>query len=94
MRTRGEDRIATAILVSARMPASEADVVVLDLSSRGCRIQTKSSFVQVGATILLRLSDRDEAAGQIVWKDLDHYGVKFHDEISDEAIDWIAAGLA
>jgi hypothetical protein len=94
MRERGEERIATAIATIARIPASQTEILVLDLSTQGCRIKTDSGSVQVGATIILRLSDRDEAAGQIIWKKADQCGIRFFKHLSEEALDWIATGYA
>lgn len=89
MKIRKAERFATHIATNARVPASAVDVVVLDVSTIGCLIQTQSMLAQVGATILLRLSDRDAVAGEIVWKDQNRCGVKFSRPISEESIDWV-----
>ncbi len=36
--------------------------------------------------MLLELSEVDEIAGQVVWKDGSRAGVKFHEELSEEAL--------
>lgn len=94
MQEREEERIATAIAAHARVPAFTAEIVVLDLSTRGCRIQACSGFAQIGSTILFRLSDRNEVAGQIIWKNSHQFGVRFFNDLPQKAIDWIATGYA
>lgn len=94
MQTRRNERVSTNIATVGRMPASFAEVTVIDLSTVGCQIHTCSPLARVGATILLSLSDRDDVAGQIVWKEAERCGVQFFNDLSEEAIDWIAIGVA
>jgi hypothetical protein len=89
MKVRKELRFATHIATNARVPSSAVDVVVLDVSTTGCLIQTQSILAQVGATILLRLSDIGEVAGELVWKDKNHCGVKFFTPLAEESIDLV-----
>ena len=91
MEMRKEDRIATNIAATARLPASPAAVTMLDVSMAGCLISTKSKLATIGATILVSLSERVEAAGEIVWTDGKNCGVKFHQPMSEKSIDWIAS---
>lgn len=76
------------------MPAAKASVVVLDVSTTGCRIRAGSEFAQVGATILLKVSPRDELAGQVVWRDRGECGVHFHKAIGDDVVDRIASVIS
>ena len=93
MQTRRNERVATNIATVGRMPASFAEVTVLDLSTEGCQIKTSSTLARVGATVLLPLSDRDDVAGQIVWKEADRCGVRFFNDLPEGAIDWIAISV-
>ena len=93
MQVRNEERFASDISAVARIPATGIETTILDVSSTGCKLAADSNLAQVGATIIIRLSERDEIAGQVVWANRKLRGVKFHSPISDELIDQIANGL-
>lgn len=90
MKLRHGDRFASNVVTNARMPASTAEVAIMDISTKGCKIRTSSELAQIGATILIRLPDGGEAAGQIAWKNKEGCGVKFSKPIPEEFIDRIA----
>lgn len=94
MKTRKEERLTTNVASTARVPATPAEIRILDISRTGCKIATGNGHVQVGATILVQLAGNDEAAGQIAWKDGEVSGVRFHRAISLDAVDrTVAEGL-
>ncbi|WP_086436703.1 PilZ domain-containing protein [Altererythrobacter xiamenensis] len=90
MELRQGDRFASRFVTAARIPASNAEVAILDISTTGCKIRTSSELAQIGATILIRLPDGEEAAGQIAWKNKERCGVKFSKPIPEQLIDRIA----
>lgn len=49
-------------------------------------VEAKDLPVQLGSTLLIELSATDQVSGQIVWRDGDHVGVKFHQRISWGAV--------
>ena len=91
MAMRKDDRLETRRPTRARFPTSEVEVVLLDLSTAGCRIETDNEFAQVGATIVLTLLAEHEAAGQIAWRRDGECGVRFYKEVSTLVIDQVGA---
>ena len=91
MKVREQERVETQFVSHARVPASHADVMILDVSETGCRIVTDSRSAQIGATIILSLPHEEYASGQIVWKRRKECGVHFHKPIGLDTIDGIAA---
>lgn len=93
MRLRSDERIESNIATVARIPATGVEVEVVNVSDWGCRIATPNSGLQVGATILVRLTDQDEVAGQIVWVHRKQCGVRFNSAVSDEVLDEIVLNM-
>ncbi|MFB0614216.1 PilZ domain-containing protein [Aurantiacibacter poecillastricola] len=91
MHDRESQRVGIRFPCAAQLPGSTLDVVVLDITPSGCRLATASGLAKIGATIVLLFSDRLDAAGQIVWRDEWECGVMFHEHISENTIDWLAA---
>ena len=91
MRIRDEQRIGTHFRCDAHIPSTVTEVVILDISTTGCRLSEENRIAQVGATIVLHLGDLREASGQIAWRKDDECGVRFHKPINTDLIDWIAA---
>lgn len=90
MWVRGEQRFTSNVPVMARLPDSNIDVVVVDVSATGCRLRTRSRDVQVGATILLEFEGIEEIAGQIAWSERRQFGVRFNRILPEATLDQIA----
>ena len=93
MKVREQERIQTHFLSAARIPASQAEVTIVDVSETGCRIITDCKSAKIGTTIILALPNDQYASGQIVWIHLEECGVHFHKPVSLDSIDSIAAHL-
>ena len=93
MKVREQERVQTHFFSAARVPASLAEVTIVDVSETGCRIVTDNQSAQIGATIILSLPHEVYASGQIVWKRKSECGVHFHKPIGMGTIDGIAAHI-
>lgn len=93
MKLRRHERLAVYITTVAQAPAQAVDVDVLDLSVSGCRIRSFDNALRVGATVVLRLSDTEEVAGQLVWVAKDEGGVEFYKMIGEHAVDKFASAI-
>lgn len=93
MNVREQERIQTHYLSAVRVPASQAEVTIIEVSETRCRIMTESKSAKIGTTIILALPNDQYASGQIVWKHREECGVHFHKSICLASIDSIAAHL-
>jgi hypothetical protein len=94
-RRSGSRRESVNLLIAGRVPATPIAVHLLDLSKTGCKIQSPDAErIARGATILLAISNLSEVEGQIVWQKGDRFGIKFHEEISEELIQQVIGDSA
>lgn len=84
MATRSSERIPVYCQTMARAPASPVLVTILDISKTGCRIESDSSLLQVGGTVLLDIPGDQQAAGQVVWRKQSSFGIRFYKELSED----------
>ena len=91
MKNRVEDRIEICLTrEGTTFVDSDPGFLILDISSGGCRVQTELESMRIGATVILKLSESEQVAGQVAWKQRDECGVEFYRPLADEIIDKIA----
>jgi len=78
MERRFSDRVPTEVGVSCRVPASPEQARLVDLSRSGCRLEFVRRRIGPGATVNLDFRAGNPVAGEVVWTDGDHAGVRFH----------------
>jgi hypothetical protein len=78
MERRSEARIETRVYLDCRVPALPRKAMLLDVSTRGCRIGLPSSGqLKLGSTILLDLPGSPRFPGTVVWLAPGSAGIKF-----------------
>ncbi len=86
MERRRKQRTVVDRKVIGRVSATPIEVKLLDLSVSGCKAQSSSIRVALGATILLNFPDAETVIGEIVWHEADIFGISFDHEISAESL--------
>ena len=82
MDKRKAERFASFVKTEARVPATRVGVTILDISSSGCKLSTQSKLAQVGASIVVSLTDDVVVGGWIVWKSGEVCGVEFDEALN------------
>jgi hypothetical protein len=78
MERRSEARIETRVYLDCRVPALPRKAILLDVSTRGCRVGLPSfGQLKLGSTILFDLPDSPRFPGTVVWLAPGSAGIKF-----------------
>lgn len=91
MRARDEARVDLNYSCIARFPSGEVEVLIVEVSTGGCRLSSCNLLAQVGATVILELGKLRHTSGEIVWRNGDQCGVRFHRALKIDVLDWLAA---
>ncbi len=84
----GEDRRATErhdadIVSRLRLPASEHDCQILDLSATGMRVVSPGALVNIGEQVAIEAQDFPLFLGTATWRRGDEFGVRFARPLSE-----------
>lgn len=86
---RSAERHDADIVSRLRLPASEHDCQILDLSATGMRVASPDSLVNMGEQVAIEMQGFPLFLGTITWRKSDKFGVRFARPLSDD----IVAGL-
>ncbi len=67
------------------------DVRISDLSRKGCRMWQNHSWLQVGATLALRIENIGPIDSVVRWKDREEMGVEFITPLHPSVLNHLAA---
>lgn len=74
------------VVVGCRAPATPTLATVLDLSPRGCLVESAEPRISQGSTILMRFPGACEIAGQVMWRQGSRLGVKFNSSLEEGVV--------
>ena len=80
-------RIRTHRRLTARIPALPVEVVVLNISTAGCKLRSEKFPFQIGSTVQLSGGARSDFAGQVVWAKGNECGIKFFKALSSRELE-------
>ena len=63
--------------VRVRAPATPVWATIIDVSRHGCRGQTDSSLISLGASVIFEFTPRDQVPGMVIWRKGGAFGVRF-----------------
>lgn len=86
MERRSKFRSLTNVVVRCRVPASPDQANIQDISIGGCKIATENFILELGATILLDLTETCQAVGRVVWTNGGTAGIKFESTVPQAMI--------
>ncbi len=86
---RAAERHDAEIVSRLRLPASEHDCQILDLSSNGMRVVSPDSLITIGEQVAIETQGFPPFLGTITWCRNHEFGVRFPRSLSDD----IVAGL-
>ena len=67
------------------------DVQITNLSRSGCRMQQNHNWLDVGASIALKIDQIGPIDSVVRWKNSDEMGVEFADPLHPSVLDHLAA---
>ena len=77
MERRFEERTATNVHLTCRVPARPCRAIMRDLSHTGCRLDVPEGNVELGGTALIDVPGAARIVGRVVWIKGTEAGIRF-----------------
>ena len=90
MDNRRSKRLETEETVNASVGSFDMELLVVDLSAEGCRVEVTGTAMGAGSAITLFFEAGVAAKGTVVWRRGFHAGIRFRQRLKTALIDQLA----